>query len=398
MALIDLMPYTCFAICILVGAFAGTSKLPHRKVKIISGLCGAIAVGGFCAYGFWLGPLYYPAHTIVDIVYYTGPKGDLIVVQDNTSVPFIRDSGEGRLTMIDAVTGKVTNRVVTGHTYGDKNLDFEVLLDDKIWYTSSEDGFHARDPYTAEIVTDMQKMQAPYPQLNYRKASKVTTPEGYVFSRRPPNFTLRVDSFPGNTVNGNETFMKYYRAHHPYLIRKNWLKMVGRQDTSYTPLFWYDDVAVLNRENGYCFRELEKGDHAMMQFRHAHAQSEGDDKYAGDYRVDTLINPQLQLRSGAIIGNYLLHNPASLLIHYETIDSTFKTGFRVSRMDLKGKMIWEVSDEQMGGVPSFPYDRLDKTKTPYTYNTGALYIVVGTQVLALDGRTGKKKWSTNLGR
>jgi len=397
MVLLDFMPYTCFAIFIFVGALAAVSKLPRRKVQIISVLGGAIAVGGFCVYGFWLGPLYYPAHTIVDILYYTGPKGDVILVQDNTSVPFIRASATGRLTMIDATTGKVTKKISTGFNYSDKNLDLQVLLDDKIWYASFENGLHARDPYTGEIVADMEKMEAPYPQLKYRKAVKVTTPEGYVFSRRPPDFELRVDSFPGNTVNGNETFMKYYRDDHPYLIRQDWLKMVGRQDTSYTPLFLFDDMAILNKENGYCFKEMS-GAHAKMQFRHVHSTFEGNSKYTGDYRVDTLINPQLQLKSAAIIENYLLHNPASVLIHYETIDSTFKTGFRVSRMDLKGKMIWEMTDEQMGGVPTvFDYDHSDKT-TAYTYNKGTLYIIVGTQILALDGRTGKKKWSTNLGK
>jgi outer membrane protein assembly factor BamB len=366
-------------------------------VQIISVLCAAIGLGGLYAYLNWLGPLYSPAHTIIDILYYTGPKGDVILVQDLTSISF-RGAGAsyGRLTMIDAATGKVTNKVSTGSNYRDhKNLDVQVLLDDKIWYTSYTNGFHARDPYTGEIVTDMKKMVEPYSQLNYRKASKVNTPDGYVFSRKPPDFEFSVDSFPGNTVNGNETFMKYYRHDHKYLIRKDWLKMVGRQDTSYTPLFLYDDKVILNRENGYCFEPM-RGDAKMMQFRHVHSTFEGNADYSPDYRVDTLINRQLQLKSGTIIENYLLHNPASVLIHYETIDSTFKTGFRVSRMDLKGNMIWEVSDEQMGGVPSMPYEH--KQTSAYTYNRGTLYIVVGTQVVALDGRTGKKKWSTNLGR
>ena len=199
--------------------------------------------------------------------------------------------------MIDAATGKVMNKVSTGSNYRDhKNLDVQVLLDDKIWFTSYDDGFHARDPYTGEVVTDMKKMVAPYTQLNYRKASKVTTPDGYVFSRKPPDFEFSVDSFPGNKVNGNETFLRYYRDDHMYLLRKDWLKMVGRQDTSYTPLFLYDDMAILNRENGYCFLPM-RGDDEMMQFNHVHARYEGSVNYRPDYRVDSLINPQLQLKS-----------------------------------------------------------------------------------------------------
>jgi len=49
---------------------------------IICVLFGAIGLGGLYAYLFWLGPIYGPAHTIVDIVYYTGPRGDVILVQD----------------------------------------------------------------------------------------------------------------------------------------------------------------------------------------------------------------------------------------------------------------------------------------------------------------------------
>ena len=397
MALIDYMPFACLAIFILVGVFAAASKLPRRKVTIISVFLGAMGLGGLYAYLFWLGPLYGSAHTIVDIVYYTGPKGDVILVQDITSITFRGASGSyGRLTMIDAATGKVNKKVSTGSNYRDqKNLMLQVLLDDKIWYQSYDNGVHARDPYTGEIVTDITKLIAPYPQLNYRKESRVKTPEGYVFSRRPPDFEFRVDSFPGNTMNGNETFMKYYRGwgHNPYLKRKTWRKMLVSPDTSYTPLFLKDGLAILDRENGYCLCPMNAslGDRSMMQFRHTNTTSEGD------YKVDTLINPRLQLQSGAIIENYLLHNPASLLIHYETIDSTFKTGFMVSRMDLKGNMIWEISSEQMGGVPGFPYDRSDKT-SPYTYNRGTLYVVAGTHVVAFDAKTGKKKWSTNLGR
>src|SRR6187551_452785 len=108
MALIDFMPYTCFAIFMLVGIFIASSKLPFRKVAIISVLFGAIGMGGLYSYLFWLGPLYSPAHTIVDILYYTGPKGDVILVQDITSITFRGGSGSyGRLTMIDATTGKV---------------------------------------------------------------------------------------------------------------------------------------------------------------------------------------------------------------------------------------------------------------------------------------------------
>jgi hypothetical protein len=397
MALINYMPFVCLAMFVLLGVFSAASKLPHRRKMIISVLFGAIGLGGLFTYLFWLGPLYGPAHTVVDILYYTGPKGDVLLVQDITSIAFRGTSGSyGRLTMIDATTGKVNKKVSTGSNYRDhKNLRLQVLLDDKIWYQSYDNGVHARDPYTGEIVTDITKLTAPYPQLNYRKESKVTTPEGYVFSRRPPDFEFRIDSFPGNTMNGNETFMKYYRdwGLHPYLKRKTWLKMLVRPDTSYTPLFLKDEFAVLDRENGFCLCPIdsEHGDQATMQFWHTNTTSEGD------YKMDTLINPKLKLKSGAIIENYLLHNPASLLIHYETIDSTFKKGFRVSRMDLKGKIIWEVSDEEMGGVPGFPYDSYDKT-SPYTYNRGILYLVAGTQVVALDTKTGKKKWSTNLGR
>lgn len=384
MSAVDVIPYSSFLIFILVGVFIAASKLPTRQVVIISAALIATGLLGLFAYLFWLGPKYRNAGETSAIVFYKGPKGNVVLVQSVTSIAF-RGASEGyeRLAVVDAGSGKILSTQLAGSpAYHGSALDLMAVLDDKVWYHSYDDGLHARDPYTGAVMVNEKQIISKYPALQGVSRASVKTDEGYIFESAPPDFQLKMDSFPVNKVNSSETSFQKYKEEYPLnyeeLKVKDYRKMLINSDPSYTALFWTDKIAALDGDNGYCLKPSAKGDQDVTQLFHAHGT-----RY--HYEPDSSVNTQLEFRNGVIIENYWLPNPPSVLIGHDGFNKDREVSFRLSRIDLSGKVVWELTEEEIGGRPNI-----------FSLHEGILYLGVNGTLVAIDAGTGAKRWTTQL--
>lgn len=378
---VDFVMYGLLALALLTGAFIAKSRLPRKKVVIVAALLIATTLAGFYCYLFWLGPKYRPAYHVDDIVYFKGTPGNVILVQSRTAVSF-RGASEGyaRLSVLNAETGQRISNVLLGVPARDVlELKLQAVTDDKIWYTSYDNGLHARDPYSGEIVADAATVLAAYPQLHDRKRSTVSTADGYIFAMGPPKYELEIDSFPPNRVNSNESWMELYKRKNYWLKFRTWLKLLSKQDSSYEALWWdrnNSDMAIYDERHGFFFDD-RKNTRLWFSARPF---------FSGWQKRDSAITPaDHRLNDPFFVRNYLLRNPRSLLIGHHEIDSAYNDDFRLSRIDMKGKIVWEKTGTELGGTPNV-----------YELHHGILYMAVEGDVVAVDTRDGTIKWTSHL--
>ncbi len=383
MSTVDIIPLTALVVFVFTGFFMAKIKLSKIKKWIISITLMSSSMIMIFVYFNQLAPRYRDAFCINEITYFKGPNGNLILVQHNASVPSKVSISYSRLSVLDAETGKIMHTVVAGPSMSNKKeLFLELVTDDKIWYSSYKFGLHARDPYTGKIVSTEKDIIKRYPQLNGSTKVQVKTDDGYLFESKPPDFNLKMISYPRNKLNSGESFIQADREPHhstyQYISAEVLEEHLYNLDTSYFRLAWDHGIAIMDAEKGFCFENNDKDDRDVMQLMLAR-----NTKYG--YKQDSCLNNELNLRSPFIIENYLLKNPKSLLVGHYGYDEKRDIQFLMSRIDLDGNILWTLKQHELGGEPNI-----------FSLNNGILYLAIKGKLVAIDPNTGSKKWSIQL--
>ena len=383
MSTIDIIPILSAVIIVPILFFLVRKKTANIKTKIILGVLIISGLGMLVIYLFVLQPKYSDAYAVTEITFFKSRKGNLLFVQNISSG--LKRSSHSRLSILNAESGKIEHTILTGLIFRDrKYLDMIVVTDDKIWFSHYKIGLHARDPYTGKILITEKDIIKKYPQLNGSSKVQVKTDDGYVFESKPPDFKLKMISYPLNKLNSGESWHRQYEESHPYTygnLKPEELQIfLYNLDTSYFHLTRQNDIAILDNENGFSFENNDPDDRDIMQLMHATYNA----GYSG-YKVDTCINKELNLRNPFIVENYLLHRPKSLLVGHYEYNEKRKLHFLLSRVDLTGNILWTLKQDQLGGEPNL-----------YSLNNGILYLAVKGKVVSVDPYKGIKKWAVQL--
>ncbi len=363
-----------FTICGAAGLFIAKSKLSTVKTSIIAGLLILPALFLIVGSPWFIAPYFNKAFSVSDILFYQGKDRETVLVFSRVGSSGLRSS-IARISVLNAKTGELLGTDVLGFDYsyfGDvtrpKLLGYS---DDKVWIKGFDHGMHARDPYTGKLLLTEADILEKYPQLTSFKKTEIKTDDGYVYQINPPDFYLQITNFPESQAIMNDT------TYYPYKI--------GYGSS--------EQKASTGKKTVLTLKDNDPADPQVVQLMRMKADG---------YAIDSCVNKTLNFRQGFFINNSGIRdphsmldgknpfnagfiNPTSLLIGHREITEGRTRKLVISRVDYKGKLLWDIYERDLGGEPTLYYTR-----------NGTLYMTIEGRLLAFDPATGIKKWETQL--